>query len=288
MSFSLTYVGSATTVMRLGADPYGRGREGRREGFTLLTDPNFLHRGQRAYLGYGLWSRRRTEPAAQPGDLPAYDAVVLSHMHGDHFDRVAREELEKDLPIATTPRAARRLRRWGFTETVPLAPWEYADLTRDDQVLRVTSVPARHGSRFLRRLLPATMGSVLELVRPGLDPVRVYITGDTLFSPMLGEVTERLGPLDAMLVHLGGARILGLLLTMDGKQGADLVELLRPPITVPLHFDDYPVFRSPLRDFIRETNRRGLSDLIRPVRRGETISFVPDRERQYASEPWPG
>jgi L-ascorbate metabolism protein UlaG (beta-lactamase superfamily) len=38
---SLTFIGTATTVLRLG-------------GFTLLTDPNFLHRGQRAYLGYGL------------------------------------------------------------------------------------------------------------------------------------------------------------------------------------------------------------------------------------------
>jgi hypothetical protein len=47
---SLTFVGTATTVLRLG-------------GFTLLTDPNFLHLGQRAHLGYGMWSRRRTDPA---------------------------------------------------------------------------------------------------------------------------------------------------------------------------------------------------------------------------------
>jgi L-ascorbate metabolism protein UlaG (beta-lactamase superfamily) len=53
----LTFVGTATTVLRLG-------------GFTLLTDPNFLHRGQRAYLGYGLTSKRLTEPALQPDELP--------------------------------------------------------------------------------------------------------------------------------------------------------------------------------------------------------------------------
>lgn len=49
---SLTFGGTATTLLRLGA-------------FTVLTDPNFLHRGQRAYLGKGLWSRRLTEPAGQ-------------------------------------------------------------------------------------------------------------------------------------------------------------------------------------------------------------------------------
>ena len=47
---SATFIGTATVLLRLGA-------------FTLLTDPNFLHRGQRAYLGYGMWSKRRTEPA---------------------------------------------------------------------------------------------------------------------------------------------------------------------------------------------------------------------------------
>ncbi|GAA2773478.1 MBL fold metallo-hydrolase [Nonomuraea dietziae] len=69
------FIGNATTLIRY-------------KGFTLLTDPNFLHRGQRAYLGYGLTSRRLTEPALDISQLPPLDAVVLSHMHGDHWDRV--------------------------------------------------------------------------------------------------------------------------------------------------------------------------------------------------------
>jgi len=99
---SLTFVGTATTLLRLGP-------------FTLLTDPNFLHRGQRAYLGKGLFSKRRTEPALQPGQLPDLDGIVLSHLHGDHFDRVARKELDWSPPVFTTPQAARRLEKWGFS-----------------------------------------------------------------------------------------------------------------------------------------------------------------------------
>src|ERR1700712_4415965 len=98
---TLTFVGTATTVLKLGS-------------FTILTDPNFLHQGQRAYLGKGLWSRRLTEPALQPADLPVLDAVVLSHLHGDHFDRVARAELPRTQPVLTTPQAADTLCRWGF------------------------------------------------------------------------------------------------------------------------------------------------------------------------------
>src|SRR6058998_1059515 len=97
----LTWIGTATVLLE-------------HEGFTLLTDPNFLHRGQRAYLGKGLWSRRLTEPAMQVEDVPDLDAVVLSHLHGDHFDRVARRGLSRQQPVFTTPAAARRLGSWGF------------------------------------------------------------------------------------------------------------------------------------------------------------------------------
>src|SRR4051794_35627705 len=96
---SVTFVGTATTLLRLGP-------------FTLLTDPNFLHAGEPASLGYGLWSRRRTEPAMNVDELPPLDAVVLSHLHGDHFDRVAKARLPRSVPIVTTPSAALRLGRY--------------------------------------------------------------------------------------------------------------------------------------------------------------------------------
>ena len=85
MDASVTFIGNATVLLRLGA-------------FTLLTDPNFLHAGQRAYLGYGMWSKRRADPALTIKQLPPLDGVVLSHLHGDHFDRVARRGLPEICP----------------------------------------------------------------------------------------------------------------------------------------------------------------------------------------------
>jgi L-ascorbate metabolism protein UlaG (beta-lactamase superfamily) len=257
---SLTFIGTATTILRLG-------------GFTLLTDPNFLHQGRRVYLGYGLWSKRRTEPAMQPEDLPALDGVVLSHLHGDHFDRVAKASLPRQLPVVTTPHAARRLRRWGFGEAVPLSNWESYELDRDGERLRVTSTPGTHGPGPVGRLLPPVMGSVVELEREGTTRLRLYITGDTLFRLTLLEVTERFPDLDAMIIHLGGTRVLGVLLTMDGRQGADMVEFLEPPVTIPIHYDDYRVFRSPLGDFLQEAERRNLPGEIRTVIRGQTVAL---------------
>jgi L-ascorbate metabolism protein UlaG (beta-lactamase superfamily) len=207
-SGSLTFIGTATTVLRLG-------------GSTLLTDPNFLHRRQRAYLGYGLTSKRLTEPALQPDQLPPFDAVLLSHLHGDHFDRVAKRGLPKDLPVVTTPQAARKLGRWGFGRCTGLRTWQEQVFERGTERLQVTAVPAVHGPGLVDRLLPQVMG----------------------------EIRRRFPDIDVMVAHLGGTRIMGVLLTMDGRQGAELVRLVEPRMTVPVHTDDYTVFRSPLSDF---------------------------------------
>jgi L-ascorbate metabolism protein UlaG (beta-lactamase superfamily) len=121
------------------------------------------------------------------------------------------------------------------------------------------------------------MGSVVEWIRGGVAGPDVtwrgYVSGDTLYRPYLGELLQRTGPLDVLIPHLGGTRVLGITVTMDARQGADLVELLKPPITVPVHYDDYDRFRSPLGDFVAEVRRRELPGELRPVQRGQTISL---------------
>jgi L-ascorbate metabolism protein UlaG (beta-lactamase superfamily) len=76
-----------------------------------------------------------------------------------------------------------------------------------------------------------------------------------------------------MIPHLGGTKAFGVTVTMDGRQGADLVDLLKPPVVVPVHFDDYTRFSSPLGDFVAEVADRRLPGEIRTVGRGETISL---------------
>jgi L-ascorbate metabolism protein UlaG (beta-lactamase superfamily) len=100
--------------------------------------------------------------------------------------------------------------------------------------------------------MPQVMGSVIELEQAGTVTLRLYVTGDTLYRAQLGEIRRRFPEIDVMVVHLSGTRIMGILLTMDGGQGADLVRLVAPRMTIPVHTDDYSVFRSPLSGFCTE------------------------------------
>jgi L-ascorbate metabolism protein UlaG (beta-lactamase superfamily) len=253
----ITFIGTATTIVRLGS-------------FTVLTDPNFLHRGQRAYLGRGLWSRRRTEPAMQPADLPALNAVVLSHLHGDHFDRTARRKLDRTVPVVTTEHAASRLQRYGFA-CHGLQPWNTYELSNGDESLTVESVPAVHAYGALGRLLPPVMGSLLVHRVAGAVRRRLYLSGDTLTGDHLDEIRERHPEIDTAVVHLGGTRILFWTVTMDANQGVDFLQRIRPRLAVPVHYDDYGVFRSPLSEFLSAMQRNRPGQLLKVPARGETV-----------------
>jgi L-ascorbate metabolism protein UlaG (beta-lactamase superfamily) len=258
---SVEFIGTATVILRYA-------------GFTILTDPNFLHRGEQVHLGYGLHATRLTEPSRALEELPPLDLVILSHMHEDHFDRRVARDLSRDLPIVTTPHAARALGRKGFRATHPLRTWDTKLVRYGPAWLRITSMPARHAPGALSLALPPVMGSLLEFGR-GAEraAVRLYVTGDTLIHGALAEIRQRYPDIDLALVHLGGTRLLGVTVTMDGRQGVELLEIVRPRAAIPIHYDDYDRFRSPLSDFRRRVERAGLPTQIVYLDRGQVHRF---------------
>jgi len=270
-SGSIFFVGTATVILRYA-------------GLTLLTDPNFLHRGDHVHLGYGLTSARRTDPAIEFEALPPVDLVVLSHMHEDHFDRLVEQRLDRALPIVTTRHAAADLGSKGFTAARGLQTWETLTIVKGDTRLRITSMPGKHAPGILAALLPPVMGSMLEFgTAAGSVLLRLYITGDTLIHEHLKEIPRRYPDIDLALLHLGGTRILGILLTMDGKQGVEAIRIINPRTAIPIHYNDYTVFKSPLEDFQRAVKEAGLEDRVRYLHHGETYAFeVPAGRSQGA------
>jgi L-ascorbate metabolism protein UlaG (beta-lactamase superfamily) len=258
---SIFFIGTATVILRYA-------------GFTILTDPNFLHAGDHVHLGYGLTAERLTNPAIDIEDLPPLDFCVLSHYHGDHFDQIVEERLQKDLPIITTEHAAGELKDKGFTATVALDTWDDVRASKGEARVSVTSMPGKHGPSITDLLLPPVMGSMLEFSSSaGRAGLRLYITGDTLVHDDLHEIPRRYPEIDLALFHLGGTRIMGILLTMDAEQGVEAIRIINPRELIPIHYNDYEVFKSPLDDFKKAVEAAGFADRVKYLSHGETYEF---------------
>lgn len=208
----------------------------------------------------------RTNDRSQLGTLLFY-ILSLSSFLPDHFDKHVQERLRKDLPIITTIEACKPLAQLGFSEVTGLGTWESALLNfksvEDPKLsLNVVSTPGKHvAGPVIERLndfmaaVPPTTGFVLEF---GWNDAikadfRIYISGDTLVVKDLEEIPKRYPDIDLLIVHLGGTTIPGphlplLMVTMDAKEGIKLVQLIKPKVTLPIHFDGEEVsFVSPAR-----------------------------------------
>lgn len=65
---SLMFIGTATTILEW-------------KGIRLMTDPNFLRKGDRVQKGPGVTCTRLTDPAIDLYNLPRIDVVLVSNYH---------------------------------------------------------------------------------------------------------------------------------------------------------------------------------------------------------------
>jgi L-ascorbate metabolism protein UlaG (beta-lactamase superfamily) len=165
----------------------------------------------------------------------------------------------------------------GFQRTFGLSTWDRIDIEKGEARLRITAAPGRHGKAAMQALLPSVMGSVLDFGPNTAAPsYRMYVSGDTLIYDDLKAIPQRFPGVDLALLHLGGTRILGVFkVTMDGKDGVTLMQIVQPKKAIPIHYDDYDVFKSPLSDFAREVKEAGLDQQVVYLAHGDTYTFAP-------------
>jgi L-ascorbate metabolism protein UlaG (beta-lactamase superfamily) len=257
------FIGNATTLIRFG-------------GLTLLTDPAFLHKGEHVDLGHGIWARREVEPACQIADLPPIDLVVLSHYHGDHFDDVAAQELDKKLPIVSTADAVDKLSALGFEQGYPLDTWESLVVHKGNATVKITAMPAKHAAEeSVNDLLMPVNGHMLDFSRNDEHLYRLYITGDTMLVDSLEDIPRRYPDIDLGLIHTGGTTFLVTVVTMTGEQAVKAVEITKPRTAIPIHYNDFSVFMSGLDDFKDAAEASNTSTTFVYLAHGETYTFTP-------------
>jgi len=185
-------------------------------GVRLLTDPWF-----RMQLR-GIPCLRR--PGLDPEQVGALNAVLVSHLHPDHYDRRAIARLQPQPErVLLPPGALERLGQAvgpGWTE-LPL--WSETEFDG----IKVWSVPGPHTLPG-----PEEINFVLELGEWG----RVFFGGDARFhGPTLTEIGRRFAPFKLALLPVGGTLILGRRTVMSPDQAQRASRLLEAETVIPIH-----------------------------------------------------
>jgi len=136
-------------------------------------------------------------PAGWESEIQDIGALLVTHLHKDHFDDTAIAVLDHALPLFGQPEDASQLARYGFTDLRPVedtAVWGDIELAR---------TPGHHGAGEIGRMLAPVSGFVLR----SPNETTVYLAGDTIWC---GEVEAAIAAHrpDVIVVNGSGARFL--------------------------------------------------------------------------------
>jgi L-ascorbate metabolism protein UlaG (beta-lactamase superfamily) len=208
----LTFVGHSTVLIELG-------------GVRLLTDP--VLRDRLLHL-----RRHSTAPAREVAER--IDAVLISHLHGDHLDLPSLRSVGGDARLIVPRGAGAWLGRAGFERVVELAAGE---TTRVGEI-EVAAVHAHHQPK--RWTLAGRKAQPIGFEVRG--DRRIYFAGDTDLFP---EMDELAGTIDiALLPVWGWGTSLGAG-HLDPRRAAEAAARIRPRIAVPIHWGTlFPIGRA--------------------------------------------
>ncbi len=224
----ITHIGGPTALIEVG-------------GWRLLTDPTFDPPGRSYRFGWGTGSVKLAGPAIPAQELGPIDAVLLTHEHhDDNLDPAGRALLPSAGSIVTTLSGAARLtgdvRGLGFWHSTWLE-------SRGKPSIEVTATPCRHGPPLSRPIVGDVVGFALRW--DGQEHGVLWISGDTVLYDGVREVADRL-QVDTAILHLGGVRfpVTGPVhYTMTAREAIELCGLVRPRVTIPLHYEGWKHFK---------------------------------------------
>jgi L-ascorbate metabolism protein UlaG (beta-lactamase superfamily) len=200
------------------------------DGARVLTDPVWSKRASPLqWVGPQRWYR----PQIALTDLPALDAVVISHDHYDHLDMDTIKAL-KDRPTTfVVPLGiGAHLAYWGVPESriVELDWWERTRVGG----LEIVCTPARHAAG--RNMLfdrDAKLWAGYAFIGPRH---RAFFSGDTGLYPAMRDIGARLGPFDVTMIEVGQYHRAWPDWHIGPEQAVAAHAMLRGKVMLPMHW----------------------------------------------------
>ena len=258
MNIRLTHIGTATLLLEIGS-------------LRLLTDPAFDPAGGRYSFGYGTGGMKLTDPSIQPEAIGRIDAVLLSHdHHEDNLDRAGRALLPQAQQVITTQTGAKRL----GGNALGLKAWQHTTLESKGFQIKVTAMPAHHGSLGSHLIVGETTGFLLEW--DGQQHGALYISGDTVWFNGIQEIAQR-HKISAAILHIGSAGfgITGpIRFTLNAMDAVRIVRALNPLRVIPVHHEGWSHFREPRGKADRVFTEAGIADRIQWMSLGTPVDIA--------------
>lgn len=192
---------------------------------------------------------RLLPPPVTPEKLEC-DLLITTHDHMDHLDPAAIPLMDRTRIVFAGPQSCiAHLQQLGVgsDNLVPLGRGGHGKVGD----VTITGVFAEHTND--------SIGVVLEA-----DGLRVYFTGDTLYSEALGEDA---GQVDVLFCCINGK--LG---NMTASQAAELAETLRPRLVIPNHYGMFANNTVDPAGFLSDMDAAGIKTAVLP--HGEYVELT--------------
>ncbi|WP_211325826.1 MBL fold metallo-hydrolase [Hephaestia caeni] len=137
-------------------------------------------------------------------DIVDVDAVIVAHLHEDHWDAATRKLMPKTLPLFVQNDAdAGTVRAQGFTDVRILGA------TSRFNGVQLIKTGGRHGTDAAYAVAGARLGDVCGVVfkHPGMKTV--YLAGDTIWNDDVAAALATHKP-EIAILNTGDARLIGI------------------------------------------------------------------------------
>lgn len=199
------------------------------DGRRVLTDPVW---GPSPSPVSWVGPQRWYEPPVALDDLPAIDAVLVSHDHPDHLDYPTLAAMKDWDSVFFVPLGVgAHLEHWGVPKEriIELDWWD----RRGIEGLQVVCTPARHASGRSVVDRNATLWAGWALLGPEHS---VFYSGDTGLFDDLKKIGAELGPFDLTIIDTGAYHALWPDWHLGPEQGVLAHQWLRGKFFVPVHW----------------------------------------------------